>query len=191
VNCKGVVEMDRKYADRPDWSRVLKKSFKLDYICEKEFSGYVSAIYIDKVKAPLIKNIFGKEYCIVDDGYTWLQYLPTNGNYSITTMFNKNKEIVQWYFDIIKHQGVDDRSIPFFDDLYLDVVVLPSSEILLLDEDELKDALDKNEITKGDYDLAYKEAKMLMEGIALDIDNLNILSNRYLDYLDNRDIRFK
>ena len=191
MNYEGAVEMDRKYADRPDWSRVLKKNFKLDYICNKEFSGYVSAIYIDKVKAPLIKNISGEDYCIVDDGYIWLQCLPAHGNYSVTTMFNKNKQIVQWYFDIIKQQGVDDRNIPFFDDLFLDVVVLPSSEILLLDEDELKDALDKNEITKGDYDLAYKEAKMIIESIASNIEKLSSFSNRYLDYMDKRDIRLK
>ena len=101
-------------------------------------------------------------------------------------MFNNNKEIVQWYFDITKQHGVDNRGIPFFDDLYLDVIVLPSSEILLLDEDELKEALDKKEIIKDEYDLAYREAKMLMEGVALNVKNLSSFSYQYLDYINNQ-----
>jgi predicted RNA-binding protein associated with RNAse of E/G family len=178
--------MERKFADRSNWSRIIKKNFKLAHICNEEFSGYVSAIYIDKVKEPLMVNMLGKDYCIVDDGYTWLQCLPAYGNYSLTTMYNKNKEIVQWYFDITKQNGIDENGMPFFDDLYLDVVVLPSSEILLLDEDELQDALNNSEITRDDYDLAYKEAKMLMEGMASDIEELSIFCNKYLNYINNQ-----
>ena len=40
------------------------------------------------------------------------------------------------------------------DDLYLDVVVKPTGDILLLDEDELKEAFDKKEMTKDDNTLA-------------------------------------
>ena len=101
-------------------------------------------------------------------------------------MFNNNKEIVQWYFDITKQHGVDNRGIPFFDDLYLDVIVLPSSEILLLDEDELKEALDKKEIIKDDYELAYREARILMYGIALNVKDLSKFSYQYLDYINNQ-----
>jgi len=101
-------------------------------------------------------------------------------------MFNNNKEIVQWYFDITKQHGVDNRGIPFFDDLYLDVIVLPSSEILLLDEDELKEALDKEELIKDEYYLAYREAKILTGGIALNVKDLNKLSYQYLEYINNQ-----
>jgi uncharacterized protein len=186
-----MIKVERKFADRPNWSRILKRSFKLVHICNEEFCGYVSAIYIDKVKEPLFVNMLGKDYCIVDDGYTWLQCLPQDGNHSMSIMYNKNKEIVQWYFDITKQNGIDESGMPFFDDLYLDVVILPSSEILLLDENELVDALNNDEITKDDYDLAYKEAKMLMEGISSNIENLISFSNRYLDYINNQSSTLK
>lgn len=179
------VKMKRKYLDRSDWSRILKKSFKLAYVCNEELQGYVSAVYVNKVKAPLIKNMLGEDYNIVDDGYIWLQCTPIAGNHSMTVMYDKNKEIVQWYFDITKQNSVDEEGRTFFDDLYLDVVVLPSSEVILLDEDELQEALDTNDITKEDYELAYREANMLMDGIASDIEKLIEFSNRYLHYINS------
>ena len=45
--------------------------------------------------------------------------------------------------------------------MYLDVVVLPNGEFYILDEDELKDALDKKIITIDDYTRAYKTMKSI------------------------------
>lgn len=72
-------------------------------------------------------------------------------------MYNQNKEIIEWYFDISKEIG-SENGVSYEDDLYLDVVVNPDGEIILLDEDELKEALDRLEISKEDYDMAYNEA---------------------------------
>ncbi|SHJ06681.1 hypothetical protein SAMN02745163_01224 [Clostridium cavendishii DSM 21758] len=173
----------RKYANKPDWTRVLSKKFTTKYIKNSSFNGYASVICVEKVREPLIKNMFGKDYCLVDDGYIWLEIVPLEGNYVITTMYNSNKEIVQWYFDITKNKGITEEGIPFFDDLFLDVVILPNSKVLLLDEDELKEALDNGEITKQEFDMAYKEAKEVMESIALDINKLSDFTNRYLSEL--------
>lgn len=175
----------RKYANRPNWTRVLQKRFSTTYIKNIDFDGHVSMICIEKVKQPLIKNMLGKDYCLVDDGYIWLEILPTDGNYSLTAMYNNNMEIVQWYFDITKQKGVTEDGIPFFDDLFLDVVVLPNSKILLLDEDELKDALDKGEITEQEYNMAYQEAKEIIANIAIDINTLSDFTNRYLKEVMN------
>ena len=72
-------------------------------------------------------------------------------------MYNQNKEIIEWYFDISKEIG-SENGVSYEDDLYLDVVVNPDGEIILLDEGELKEALDRLEISKEDYDMAYNEA---------------------------------
>ncbi|MCM1991347.1 DUF402 domain-containing protein [Oceanirhabdus seepicola] len=177
--------IERMYADRPNWTRVLQKKFSTKYIKNIDFNGYVSMIYIEKVKQPLIKNMLGKDYCLVDDGYIWLELLPIYGNYHLTAMYNNNTQIVQWYFDITKQKGVSEDGIPFFDDLFLDVVVLPNSEILLLDEDELKDALDKCEITEQEYNTAYQEAKQIIENIAIDINTLSDFTNKYLKVINS------
>lgn len=175
--------MKRKYADKANWTRVSKKEFKLTYVEDSQFKGYLSMIKICKIKYPLIKVMNNQQYNIADDGYIWLNHIPVDKHYAITTMFNNNGEIVQWYFDVTKKVGVNDQGIPYFDDLYLDVVILPSNEILLLDEDELEEALRNKDITEDDYKLAYEEAEGIIKNISSDINNLRNFSNYYLEYI--------
>ncbi|GFP75549.1 hypothetical protein bsdtw1_01633 [Clostridium fungisolvens] len=175
-----MVLIKRKYANKPDWTRVLKRKFTTRYFKNADFEGYASVTSIQKVSKPLIKNILGKDYCLADDGYIWLEIMPFKGNYCMTTMYDQNKEIVQWYFDITRKKGLTEEGIPFFEDLFLDVVVLPDSNVLLLDEMELKDALDKGEITEQEFNMAYTEAKEIMKNIAVDVNKLSDFSNKYL-----------
>jgi predicted RNA-binding protein associated with RNAse of E/G family len=97
-------------------------------------------------------------------------------------MFDENHSIVQWYFDITKQNGIDIDGQAFYDDLYLDVVVFPSGEIVLFDEDELKEALDSGDITQIDYDLAYNEANQIINGMAKDVTNLSSMSYSDLEF---------
>jgi predicted RNA-binding protein associated with RNAse of E/G family len=80
-------------------------------------------------------------------------------------MFDDQERIVEWYIDTCRSQGITDQGVPWFDDLYLDVVVLKDGEVFLLDEDELEDALSRKHITTGDYDLANRTAKELLHAI--------------------------
>lgn len=181
--------MKRKLANRPNWRRVLKKSFYTAYVNNTDFYGHVSAIVLHEVKEPLIINMLEKDYRLADKDYIWLQLQPIGKNHCLTAMYNPNREIVQWYFDITKQNGIGLDGIPFFDDLYLDVVVLPSGQVLLLDEDELKAALDSNEITKEDYEMAYGEARKLMNFATHSKDKLKALSNKYLEYILQTDVK--
>jgi hypothetical protein len=52
--------VERKYLDRPNWRRVLKRRFCFKPIDDKEFKGYIAAIYIDKTREPLTKKMLGK-----------------------------------------------------------------------------------------------------------------------------------
>ena len=173
----------RKFADSPNWTRIINKGFKMTNIDNQDFKGHVSAILLAKVKQPLIKNMFGKDYCLADDGYIWLQQLPVEENFCITTMFNNKQEIVQWYIDIIKAQGITEKGIPYFDDLFLDVVVVPEGQVLLLDEDELEEALNNNEITKQEYNMAYEEANKIINEVATNINRLTELSKEHFKAL--------
>ncbi|MNC42943.1 hypothetical protein D3C75_917770 [compost metagenome] len=80
-------------------------------------------------------------------------------------MFDERQNIVQWYIDTCKVQGVTDQGVPWFDDLYLDVVVLGNGEVFLLDEDELEEALEREDITDSDYNLAWATAKSILRSI--------------------------
>jgi predicted RNA-binding protein associated with RNAse of E/G family len=175
--------MERKLVNRPNWKRIMGKRFKLSYVENSDFTGYVTALYLDKVREPLIVEAAGRQLRLVDNGYIWLQHLPNNENYALTTMYDSQGNVVQWYFDITKQNSVNAEGIPYFDDLYLDVVVLPSSEVIILDEDELQGAVNVGDITKDDYSLAYKTAKQIIDGIGHDIGALRSFSNRYLEYI--------
>ena len=174
--------MKRKFIDRSSWSRVDKSTSKTIYIENHEFKGYVYYIYCEKVNSCLEVEMQGKKVHLVDDGYKWLQILPLDKRYSITTMIDDKDEIVQWYFDITKQNAIDINSQPFYDDLYLDVVVFPSGEIVLLDEDELKAALESGDITQIDFDLAYNETNHIMKGIAKDDTFLSNMSYNDLEF---------
>ncbi len=52
-----------------------------------------------------------------------------------------------------------------FDDLYLDVVLLPNGKIYVLDEDELEDAYKSGDVTKEEYELAWYTTKWIIAAI--------------------------
>lgn len=65
--------------------------------------------------------------------------------------------------------------------MYLDVVVTPEGNVILLDEDEFKEAYDKKEMTKAEFDEAYKIAYDLMEQLRNNKDKLQQYTDKYLN----------
>lgn len=158
-------KMKRTFADRSDWRRILEKRFYLTQIDQQGLKGNLSIIHMDKVKEPLIIEVAGKDLDLADNGVIWMQYFPQDGFYAVTSMFNEKHELLQMYFDICLGNKVDAAGMPYYDDLYLDIVLVPSGEVLLLDEDELEDALKQGEITKEQFNLAYDEVEKLTKYI--------------------------
>ena len=81
--------------------------------------------------------------------------------YSITVMFDDKGNPLEYYFDInIKNitQKGNARTL----DLCLDVLVLPTGEYELVDEDDLMYALQNKQISKKQYHEAYIIAHQLM-----------------------------
>ncbi len=150
--------LKRKYGNRSDWKRVIKREYVQTVIDTHEFKGYITLLKIDKVKEPLSVNFGDKKICIVDDGYFWLQHFPTNEYFSLTTMFNTKGEIVQWYIDICSAIGITESNIPWMDDLFLDIVVLPTGEVYQKDADELDEARALGIIDESLYKRANREA---------------------------------
>ena len=65
----------------------------------------------------------------------------------------------------ILKQDLDARGIPWFLDLYLDVIVTRSGQLILKNVHELELALEAREITKVQYDFAQVIASSLMNRI--------------------------
>lgn len=176
--------MKKKYADYPNWERVLEKDYKQMYFDNDDFKGYVCLLTAVKVREKLFITKHKKEYVLIDDGYFWLQFFPDNcKNVALSIALTKDGEIREWYFDIAKNTSLTDKGVPYIDDLYLDVVLTPDGEIELLDEDELQEALDKNDINKEDFDLSYKYANKVMKFLDGKVDYLTKFTYKYYNYI--------
>ncbi len=158
--------MERRPANRPTWNRILERQFDVVYLQNPSFTGYVTRLLLQRVSEPLHREILGHRYCLADSGYCWLQHFPAGSHHTVTTMIDLTGTVVQWYIDICTSHGADASGVPWFEDLYLDIVVLPSREAILLDADELDAALFEGKITETQYELAWEEAHALLRDIA-------------------------
>ena len=157
--------MKRKYLDGRNWTWLEQYTYKWIHI-QDMMSGYIAFLDIDTVKVKLIvEHGEGNQVCLCDNGYKGLIFLPDHEKWSVSVVYNVDNEEVEWYFDMIKDKGVTIEGIPYFDDLYLDVVHGANGQIRILDEDELQEALDKGEITCADYEMAYETSKKVQEEI--------------------------
>ena len=66
---------------------------------------------------------------------------------------------------MIASQGIDRDGVPYFEDLYLDLVVYPDGTIIEDDRDELEEALVLKDISKEQYQLALDTGRRLQEGL--------------------------
>ena len=132
---------------------------KVFSVNEKNFTG---DIYLYHFTKGVDKFVIPNGKCIVDNNYKLLEFYDYNSKIKLSAFYDNSNRIVEWYFDIAREIGKE-NGLPYEDDMYLDVLITDSGEIILLDEDELKEALDKKQITKEEYENAYKEAYQLMD----------------------------
>ena len=165
--------MKRRYAYNENDNYSLLK------IDESFFRGYACFLKLQNIEKPLIVYNGEENICIKDNDYEWIEVYPTNGNFAITIMYDNKGNLIEWYFDIAREIGKD-NGIPYEDDLYLDVVLTPSGEVILLDEDELKEAFNKREMTREEFENAYKEAEQLMNKLKNNKDKLKEYTDKYL-----------
>ncbi len=161
----GARRVKRKRSDRPEWRRVTRRRFCVECLDSEDFSGYVTLLCIDEAREPLWILVGDSQLCVADSGFSWLQHFPASTCYTVTTMFDSTGRVVQWYIDVCKQHGIDESGIPWYDDLYLDIAMLPSGETKLLDADELDRALREGSVSGEDHDLAWREATRLIADI--------------------------
>lgn len=123
---------------------------------------YIAVKKIVEISKPFILESGEK---LIDNGYYIVEILPKNEHYTIRIFLNDKKERISYYCDITKENGLDeDTLIPYYEDLYLDVV-FDNKHIEILDENELNEALIKGIISKEDFDLANQTKENLVKSI--------------------------
>lgn len=132
---------------------------------------------VNSIDKPYISTHTGKGICLLKEGYYMLEYLPKNENYGVRVFLNDNKETISYYIDIINGIGIDYEKGLYYDDLFLDITIdkVNGDIINVWDEDELQKALDENDITQEQYDMAYSILK----------DVLNQIANNSNKYINN------
>ena len=170
------ISLKKRYTDRYIENRA-NADLRVISISDNHFSGDIYCYkFIDVKDKILIPD--GK--CIMDNNYKWLEFYDYSSKVKLNAIYDENNEIIEWYFDIAREIGKE-NGIPYEDDLYLDVVVTPIGEVTLLDEDELKDAYNKREMTKEEYENTYKEAEQLIQKLKNNTDMLKKYTDYYLD----------
>ncbi|MBT2682869.1 DUF402 domain-containing protein [Bacillus sp. ISL-37] len=178
-------KLKRKYGDRADWTRVVKREFIQDFFDEDGFKGHVTLLKVIKITEPLYAQYGDKKVCIVDEGYTWLQHFPEGTRYSVTTMFNAVGEIVQWYIDICYRNGIDNGR-PWMDDLFLDIIILPTGDVFHKDADELELALSSGVIDEELYHIAVSETDAITKQIEVNEFDLLPLTKVHKECMEQR-----
>ncbi len=167
-----------------------KKILSSTYL--KEAQKYQIKFYLDEEDKYIVvkkliklskKFIIQNDVIAMDDGYYVIEIVPKNKNYALRLFLNDKKEIIEYYFDIIKESGIDkELKVPYFIDLYLDITIQKNGKVNILDEEELNDALKSKDITKKDYELVLKVKEQLLKEIEEQSNDLMNLD--YMKYLN-------
>lgn len=115
-----------------------------------------------------------------------MTYFPKKETYSMTVMYDPNWNLIQWYFDIERYPCQYDSGIPYSEDLYLDVVVVPNGIFYTLDEEELKEALINQLISNDEYDMAYVTMNKIIQMINDNFAELCSFTKQSLESLRNQ-----
>lgn len=149
-----------------DWDFIVIK--------RKEENYYICIKRINKIDKKFVINKFEQKTVFIDDGYYIVEFTPLDKFYNGRVYLDKEANVIGYYFDISLGNGAEDN-IPYYDDLYLDVIYnIQNGIIYVEDEDELIDALNSGEITQEQYDLAKQSCSELIEEIN---KNKNIFIN--------------
>jgi len=192
--------MKRKRLLSDDWSWISICECFEERLVEPGFDGYIAAVFIDKVKAPMVESMLTaattpegeplpdhlcSAHTLADDGFVWIVRMPLGGHYAQTVAIDDRRRVLEWYYDITYQNGVDAEGTPFFDDIYLDVVMLPTGEVVMLDADELDEALGAGDITREQHELAWREARKVIDMVrAQGVEELTATSMRDLAYFE-------
>ena len=168
------------------WTCILSKKTFGKTVNAQGLNGYIGLIEIQEVSEPQNWKFNGENIVVCEKGRKWLSILPRNDWYCITAMMDEDENVLLWYIDMIASQGVDADSVPYFDDLYLDLVVYPDGTVLVDDMDELEAARTKGEITQEQFDLAIKTSNRLRQGLLSDVSSLMEYTRRCCEIAKSR-----
>ena len=137
------------------WVDVRKKQTRevtdmtVTIVKDESLNSYITLKEVNDLTKPHKIPVNGRWITKLDKNYTILEYTPLDKLYNVRVHINDKEQILEYYFDIILQneiRKIEGKDIPFYNDLYLDVIYYQKvatqtdNFILLDDRDELKDA---------------------------------------------------
>ncbi|MCI9445473.1 MAG: DUF402 domain-containing protein [Oscillospiraceae bacterium] len=144
----------KKDMRRSGWPRILRREYVSRDCRMYGRRGKESLLVIREVTEPLSVHDAGEDVLVVEKDYAWVQIALEGLPFWLTAMYDNQGRLLQIYFDITGGNRFDDPDNPWFEDLYLDIVVNSRGELYVLDQDELDEALAAGEITKEAHEQA-------------------------------------
>lgn len=184
--------LKRRFIDGRHWTWLKRRTAKVARVGAEAWAGagYVSLLTLEAVHRRLCVPQGEQTICLADAGYRWFVYLPDHGRWCMTAMYDPEGAAVQWYFDVISGCGVMDGA-PFYDDLYLDIVLRPDGGTITLDEDELMQARDAGAISAAEYARALAIGEEILRDVAADQQGLTAFCAGWLQQLGHAQPPFK
>ena len=182
--------MRKKYIEKKTkftTNTYMKEAVDYDIVIVKEDNLFIT---IKKYKSMngkfTLKNEDGKEVDYIDKDYYVVELTPLDEKYNIRHYFDNNKNYIDYYIDITYENG-EKYKLPYYVDLYLDIVHYPKSNTAkFCDEEELEEALKNKIISKEDYNMAYRVGNKLLKEIEKNKNkymNINVIDyiNKYFN----------
>lgn len=168
-----------------EWKCMISKDRIGKQVDWPQLKGYLGLLTINQVSEKQVWRYNEKDVIVCDNNYHWLSVMPKDDFYCITAMMDDNYKMQVCYIDMIDTQGYDSDDVPYFYDLYLDLVVYPNGDIIVDDMDELEAAYEKHHISKEQYECALQTADRLKKGLLSDIESfknyIQVLLERLLE----------
>ena len=162
------------------WDCILSKEMRIKEVHTEFFDGHTVFLDMKEVTGPQYWQLRGEDIMVCDTGMKWLSMLPQDDFYCITAMMDQQDNMVLWYIDMIDDHGVDAEGVPWFDDLYLDLVMYADGTVVIDDRDELEDALASGDVSKKQYMQALETCERLQVGRASGVEKLTEFTRKCL-----------
>lgn len=146
-----------------EWNKTVPKKEVNLFENEEMYGAFINII---EVKKPQVWFCFDKKITVADNGYKWLVVLPKEDHYAITMYMDRNDVPLLWYIDLIDGIGVDADGIPFYNDMFLDLIVSDDGQVVEDDRDEFEKAYFDGIINNKQYQKVISVSEQLKQRIS-------------------------
>lgn len=146
-----------------EWNKTVPKKEVNLFETEEIYGAFINII---EVKKPQVWFCFDKKITVADNGYKWLVVLPKEDNYAITMYMDRNDVPILWYIDLIDGIGVDADGIPFYNDMFLDLIISDDGQVVEDDRDEFEKAYFDGIINNKQYQKVISVSEQLKQRIS-------------------------